>query len=155
MRRFLWGSSVIQALGNWIPSRLPSPSMGTHRGFVGSFHGARHNIWVLSNPSLCRTNDPVIAAINSTTRPIDAPLRFLGLVSYPIYLIHWLTLYVFTYLGSKLGLTGVLYNVIAIAHLIAIPIIGWLVMTYYEGPARRWLSKLRKRRQNVVAVTAD
>jgi peptidoglycan/LPS O-acetylase OafA/YrhL len=70
------------------------------------------------------------------TRPF---LHFLGQVSYPIYLIHWLTLYVFAFAGKAFHLD---YAVTVTAHLLVVPVVGYLLAKFYEAPARYWLSRL-------------
>ncbi len=72
-------------------------------------------------------------------RPV---LQFLGEISYPVYLIHWLTLYFFTFVGTKLHLVGDKYAIVVAVHLCAIPFIGYVVAHYYETPARVWLGGL-------------
>lgn len=48
----------------------------------------------------------------------------------------------FTFVGTKLGLTGDLYVVLVIANLVAIPFIRYAVARYYETPARLALRRL-------------
>ena len=85
-------------------------------------------------------------------RPV---LQFLGEISYPVYLIHWLTLYLFTFVGTKLHLVGDKYAIVVAAHLCAIPFIGYVVAHYYETPVRAWLGGLlgdgKKRRAEAAA----
>ncbi len=82
----------------------------------------------------------VTLAANSRPASTDGWCEFLGLISYPIYLVHWLTLYAFAFVGAKLGLSGGLYVVIAVAHLAAMPIVGYLVARFYETPVRLFLA---------------
>lgn len=74
-------------------------------------------------------------------RPV---MQFLGEVSYPVYLIHWLTLYLFTFVGNKLHLTGGRYAIVVAVHLCAIPFIGYAVAHWYETPARARLGRMLK-----------
>ncbi len=69
-------------------------------------------------------------------RPV---LQFLGEISYPVYLIHWLTLYLFNFVGTKLHLVGDRYAIMVAVHICAIPFIGYVVAHYYETPVRAWL----------------
>lgn len=90
----------------------------------------------------------VALAANSHPAKTDGWCEFLGLVSYPIYLTHWLTLYAFTFIGVKMGLTGGLYTAVALVHLAVTPAIGFLIARFYETPARLFLTqclKLRRR----------
>ncbi len=82
----------------------------------------------------------VVGGINSPSAWTDGWCEFLGLVSYPVYLIHSLTLYVVTFLGKKSGL----HDSLAICHLIAAPYLGYLVARYYETPSRLFLTRVMK-----------
>lgn len=84
----------------------------------------------------------VLAAVNARPAKTDRISEFLGEVSYPVYLVHWLTLYVFTFIGSKVGLKGDLYTVVALIHLAAIPFIGFAVGHFYEKPLRQILKRI-------------
>jgi peptidoglycan/LPS O-acetylase OafA/YrhL len=81
----------------------------------------------------------VLGAVNARPARFDRISEFLGDVSYPVYLVHWLTLYIFTFIGAKAGFGGSLYPVVAVIHLIAIPFIGFAVGHYYEKPVRQVL----------------
>ena len=83
----------------------------------------------------------VVGAVNARPSRSDRVSEFLGDVSYPVYLVHWLTLYVFTFIGAKIGLKGNLYTVIALIHFAAIPFIGFAVGHFYEKPVRQLLKK--------------
>jgi peptidoglycan/LPS O-acetylase OafA/YrhL len=82
----------------------------------------------------------VIGGINSPPASTDGWCEFLGLVSYPVYLIHALTLYVVMFVGKLAGLQDSL----ALCHAIAIPYLGYLVACYYETPARLYLAAVLK-----------
>ena len=95
----------------------------------------------------------VLAAANARRAKSDRVSEFLGDVSYPVYLVHWLTLYVFTFVGAKVGLRGDLYTVVAVVQLIAIPFIGFAVGHYYEKPVRQVLkAKLLRQRLDVGVI---
>lgn len=89
----------------------------------------------------------VLAAVDARPSRLDRLSEFLGDVSYPVYLIHWLTLYLATFVGNALGLIGPLYIVVVIAHFLAIPFIGFAVGHFYEKPLRLWLSARLLRRR--------
>lgn len=82
----------------------------------------------------------VLAAADARPSRMDRISRFLGETSYPIYLIHWLTLYLATFFGNVLGLTGPRYIVVVLLHFAAIPFIGFAIGHFYETPVRLWLS---------------
>jgi peptidoglycan/LPS O-acetylase OafA/YrhL len=82
---------------------------------------------------------------------LDQYCALLGQISYPLYALHWLTLYVFTWLGKKVGLTGDHYNVVVISHSLGALVIAYLVMRFYETPVRLYLSwKFLQRQRNVL-----
>lgn len=60
--------------------------------------------------------------------------------------MHWLTLYVGTYIGAALGLAGPLYWTVVLIHLAAIPFIGLAMFRFYEQPVMAFLRQrlLRK-----------
>jgi peptidoglycan/LPS O-acetylase OafA/YrhL len=83
----------------------------------------------------------VLAAANAPKSRWDRLSAFIGDASYPVYLIHWLTLYVATFLGRKLGLSGSTYWIVVVAHLAIIPFIGLILYKYYEKPAMAFLRR--------------
>ena len=72
--------------------------------------------------------------------------RILGIVSYPLYAIHWLTLYIFVYVGYRMGLPDRDYAVIVGAHFVAAPLIAYGVAKFYEAPILRMLRGGRSKR---------
>lgn len=82
----------------------------------------------------------VLAAADAGPSRMDRLSEFLGETSYPIYLTHWLTLYLATFVGNALSLTGPRYIVVVLLHFTAIPFIGFAVGHLYETPVRLWLS---------------
>lgn len=82
----------------------------------------------------------VLAAADARPSRMDRLSQFIGEASYPIYLTHWLTLYLATFIGNALGLSGPRYVVIVVLHFAAIPFIGFAVGHLYETPVRLWLS---------------
>jgi peptidoglycan/LPS O-acetylase OafA/YrhL len=72
----------------------------------------------------------------------DRYFAWIGTLSYPVYLLHWLTLYVFTWLGTKAGLVPAHYDVVGVLHLICLPIIAFLAVRFYETVIERG-SRLR------------
>jgi peptidoglycan/LPS O-acetylase OafA/YrhL len=84
----------------------------------------------------------IVCACGARPSLVDKLCSFLGVISYPIYLIHWLTLYIFTFIGAEIGLRGKLYIYVAIAHSISVPFIAYAVALWYDTPIRRFLSGL-------------
>jgi len=52
----------------------------------------------------------IVCAAGAKTSSTDKYCALLGEVSYPLYLVHWLTLYIFTWAGLKVGLAGPSYR---------------------------------------------
>lgn len=82
----------------------------------------------------------VLAAADAGPSRLDRVSAFLGETSYPIYLTHWLTLYLATFVGNALGLSGSRYIVVVLLHCAAMPFIGFVIAHSYEMPVRSWLS---------------
>ena len=88
----------------------------------------------------------IVCAAGAKTSSTDKYCALLGEVSYPLYLVHWLTLYIFTWAGLKVGLAGPLYPVLAASHWLCAPMIAYLVARNYEMPLRRLLTNWWKKR---------
>lgn len=58
----------------------------------------------------------VLAAADAGASRLDRLSEFLGEISYPVYLTHWLTLYLATFVGKALGLTGSRYLMVVLLH---------------------------------------
>jgi peptidoglycan/LPS O-acetylase OafA/YrhL len=86
----------------------------------------------------------VICAVGARQSLGQKYCKLLGEISYPLYLIHWLTLYIFTWLGTKLGLVGPKYIVVAMAHWGLAPAIAYFVARYYDAPVRQFLAEVWK-----------
>ena len=83
----------------------------------------------------------VINGINSRPARTDGWCEFLGLVSYPVYLVHPMTLYMIMFIGHKITLSDSLFDVFLVGHLIAILFVGYIFARYYETPARLFLKR--------------
>jgi len=88
----------------------------------------------------------IVCAAGAKTSPTDKYCALLGDVSYPLYLLHWLTLYIFTWAGAKVGLSGPKYPILAMGHWLCAPIIAYVVARIYEMPLRRLLTSWWKKR---------
>jgi len=65
-----------------------------------------------------------------------APLRFLGRISYPLYLIHGA---VGSELIGRLQTAGWNPNLAVLVTTAAAIVLAWIISTYVEWPAQRWL----------------
>lgn len=95
----------------------------------------------------------MICAIGARRSRFDKYCALLGQLSYPIYLIHWLTLYVFAWLGGKIGLAGPNYPILAAIHFCCVPFMAYFVARFYETPVRLFLTtrfKTWKSRDHIV-----
>lgn len=81
----------------------------------------------------------IAMAANAGPSRLDRVYALMGQTSYPLYLTHWLTLYVLTFIGTKLGLVGPKYAVVAAALVVVGPVVGYLFYRYYETPVLRLL----------------
>jgi peptidoglycan/LPS O-acetylase OafA/YrhL len=96
----------------------------------------------------------IACAAGAAPSRADKSCAVLGEVSYPLYTIHWLTLYVFTWLGAKVGLAGSRYVIVGALHMACAPVIAYLICRYYETPARHLLSRWWAR-SSVIKSTSD
>ncbi len=94
--------------------------------------------FLVAYPILC-----LIVLCASMARPssVDRLYVFLGLISYPVYLVHWQTLYVFAWAGTRIHGLADGYTVAVLAHLAAIPFIGFAFAHLYETPLRLFLAR--------------
>jgi peptidoglycan/LPS O-acetylase OafA/YrhL len=100
----------------------------------------------------------VICASNAAKSRLDGMCSTLGLASYPIYLVHWTTLYVFTglekKLANRLGIPSEhsehLYVLVVALHLVFIVYLGVALARYYETPIRVFLTQHLLQRPSVV-----
>jgi peptidoglycan/LPS O-acetylase OafA/YrhL len=96
--------------------------------------------WLFA-PVFCALCAIVIAAANAIPSRFDSLCSFLGEASYPVYLTHWLTLYVVKALAAKFELAGLGYTLLAAAHLLALPFLGFALFHFYEKPVMLWLRR--------------
>jgi peptidoglycan/LPS O-acetylase OafA/YrhL len=82
----------------------------------------------------------IVCAAGAKSSLTDKYCALLGEVSYPLYVLHWLTLYIFTWVGLKVGLAGPKYPILAVIHLLCAPVIAYFAARYYEMPLRRLLA---------------
>ena len=94
--------------------------------------------FVVVYPVLC-----VIVLCASVARPsrFDRLYMFLGLISYPVYIIHWHTMYVFVWVGTKLLGFADAYTIAVLVHMLAIPFIGFAFAHLFETPVRLFLTR--------------
>lgn len=69
----------------------------------------------------------------------------LGALSYPLYLIHHPILRVTSELGERLSPAGPLLWAYLAAEFAFVLALSWLVLRFFENPARAWLRSLGRR----------
>jgi peptidoglycan/LPS O-acetylase OafA/YrhL len=66
-----------------------------------------------------------------------------GQISYPLYLTHWLTMYIISVAATRAGVTEDEYWIIVALQLVAAPLFAYAMLKAYEDPVRNWLSRRR------------
>jgi peptidoglycan/LPS O-acetylase OafA/YrhL len=97
----------------------------------------------------------IILAANAKASASKKLCQWLGEASYPLYLLHWLTLYIFAFAGTKVGLVGKRYWIVVAVHLVCAPLIAHLAARYYETPTRNLLSRLWKATSRKVSPVSN
>ncbi len=91
-----------------------------------------------------------IGASGQTTDQYSASTcEFLGAISYPVYIIHYpfmYLMYAWTWKNSY-GFDQVWY--VALAIVITVIILAWLLLKYYDEPVRRYLSEKLLKKRNI------
>ncbi|HTI61083.1 acyltransferase [Mucilaginibacter sp.] len=130
---------------NWIiPSKLGFGMMSVlvFAAFIMPFSGWN---W-LTEPLAVLFYFPLIVALGAGAR-LSERLRkicvFSGKMSYPLYMTHYAALWMFGnyYASHKPG--TVEFSVVVVTSIILLVGVAWLVMTFYDIPVRRYLSRKR------------
>lgn len=91
----------------------------------------------------------VLGGANARPSRADRLFARMGEISYPVYVVHWLTLHEAIAIGGKLGLLQRHYVILGLAHFAVIPIIGLALFRFYETPTmlalKRALPRWRSR----------
>jgi peptidoglycan/LPS O-acetylase OafA/YrhL len=87
---------------------------------------------------------PLIIAIGAGNRQVtgveERVCRFLGAISYPIYITHYPLIYIYTAWASRAKQPlpqAILYGVLLYVSAI---VIAWACLKLYDEPVRRWLT---------------
>ncbi|MGU3287107.1 acyltransferase family protein [Methylobacterium mesophilicum] len=92
-------------------------------------------------PAMCFLSGIVCIGTNTRPSKFDGCWEFLGIISYPIYILQNLTLWVFMYLGKKFGISSELFIELMSFHLVALIVLSFLTVKFYESPMRNFLTK--------------
>ncbi|MFP1133081.1 acyltransferase family protein [Asticcacaulis sp. W401b] len=80
------------------------------------------------------------------SRPrLDAIARISGRLSYPLYILHYPFLYVFAHWIWQAKPNPTLLWTVAVAIMVAVPVIAWLLLILIDEPLRGWLRKISTR----------
>jgi peptidoglycan/LPS O-acetylase OafA/YrhL len=115
-----------------------APDMGGFNLYYGLL-----SIWLLV---------PLIVYVGAFRSSISSPfVLLLGELSYPMYLVHFPVVRIFTFAGRQLGLTEHPVLMVLIQVLVS-AVLGYVVWRFYDVPVRNWLTALSKKRS--ASVTA-
>jgi len=81
----------------------------------------------------------IVFGIGARASRLDKYCALLGQISYPLYALHWPTLYALVEFEKRLGLKIDHYNFVVAANCFAALIIAYLAMRFYETPVRFYL----------------
>ncbi len=88
---------------------------------------------------------PAIVYLGASGRTTDAmsgrTCEFLGAISYPVYIVHYPFMYLLYAWVWNRGLTFGEVWPVALAMVVAVVILSWLLLKYYDEPVRKWLSR--------------
>jgi peptidoglycan/LPS O-acetylase OafA/YrhL len=77
----------------------------------------------------------------------------LGAMSYPLYAVHWLTLYLFSAAAARIFRGALPYGAVVVAHILIAPLIAYVLAMTYELWARKAL--MRTLLRSTVALGRD
>lgn len=92
---------------------------------------------------------PLIISIGSGARVkgrMQSFCKFIGRLSYPIYMTHVTTVWIFTDYYNKYSPTGTKLAVIVSAFIIFNLIFAYIIVRFYDEPIRAWLTNKRKQK---------
>jgi peptidoglycan/LPS O-acetylase OafA/YrhL len=69
--------------------------------------------------------------------------RFTGRMSYPVYIIHYPFLYIFVHWKDRTQPPQMAVWAAAAGTYAVVILLAWVLLTYYDEPVRRWLSRWR------------
>ena len=81
------------------------------------------------------------ASGRTTDRGSTCICKFLGDISYPLYIIHYPFMYLFYAWVWREGLSFSQAWPVAVAVFVGSILLAWLCLKLYDGPVRRWLSR--------------
>lgn len=117
--------------------------------------------WLVHNPGEALAWDlvwmlvalPAVVAVGAGQEGAGWLSRFLGELSYPVYVLHWPCLVVLTGLRQKL-FPSLGWPVFALTAMALVSVLGWLTLKLYDEPVRRWLSGRLAQRARPAAASA-
>jgi len=83
----------------------------------------------------------VFSAACARPARLDRFCLTLGLISYPLYVLHWQTLTIARAIMERLGLGTALPTPAALLHALIVPFIAYAVARWYDAPLRRTVTR--------------
>lgn len=94
-----------------------------------------------------------IGACGATTDPFSTrTCNFLGQLSYPLYIIHYPVMYLFYAWVWANGLTFAEVWPVCCALFVAIIVMAWVALRFYDMPVRSWLTRRWLHNRSAAAV---
>ena len=112
------------------------------------FFPHRDNDWITES-ILVIIVFPLIISIGAgatVTNLVQKFCLFIGKLSYPLYMTHITTVWIYGNYYAKYSPTGVKFFLITSSLILFNLIFAWIVMRFYDEPVRRWLNKRVKRK---------
>jgi peptidoglycan/LPS O-acetylase OafA/YrhL len=117
---------------------LSVPYLGSEANPVNGVYDAICTILIFPAIVYLGASGSAASTGNSTS---DKVSRFLGDLSYPLYIIHYPIMYLFYAWLWKNGLTFSQTWPVAVLIFIGAPVLAYACLKLYDEPVRRWLSR--------------
>jgi peptidoglycan/LPS O-acetylase OafA/YrhL len=76
----------------------------------------------------------------------------LGVISYPLYALHWLTLFALMTIAIHFDIPYALHTPVVLANAVCAPFIAYAVALWYDAPLRRYITVQRQRALQQVPI---
>lgn len=128
-----------------IPFGYPLLSLLIFLNFIWAFN--RYNGTVEFLSVLIAFPLVVAAGVGSVVKGkfLSAVCSFSGKISYPVYIIHYPFVYIYTHWVYERHPSNNLVVVYGIGLVIFIILLSWLLLKYFDEPVRAWLSRTIKK----------
>ena len=131
--RFIWKNK----LGFWLPLAM----------LMGVFFFPHHdNDWITES-IIVIIIFPLIIIIGAGATATNLMRKFclfIGRLSYPLYMTHITTVWIFGNYYAKYNPTGMKFFLITSALILFNLVFAWIAMRFYDEPIRKWLNRKKK-----------